>query len=83
MTTNKSTKKMSYTAEELKLSGGLARNEKQYVEAFLNKIRFLHQENSAEGSSIQTFAVQSYEVRDKIPTSSMNKLLHLYTTRIR
>ncbi len=57
-----------------------ARNENQYIEAYLQKISFSHEESS-DSSSTQTFSVQSYEVRDRLDTSSMNKLLHLYTTR--
>ena len=52
------------------------------MEAYLSKISFSHQESSSSAST-QTFSVHSYEVRDRLTASDMNKLLHLYTTRTR
>lgn len=62
-----------------------ARNVNQYVEVYLHKMSLLHEENAAcpSAPAVQTFSIHSYEVRDRLNTSSMNKLLHLYTTRTR
>ncbi len=54
----------------------------QSIELCIHKINFTH-EDFSDGSSGQRLTVQTYEIKDKLVNSDINKLLHLYTTKAR
>ena len=76
------------TTEALKIRGGPDRQERQLLEVFLSKISAQHEvyDNGTENrreSSRQIFLMKSFEIRDKLENSDINKLLHLYSNKLR
>ena len=71
--------------EGLKCRGGHGRQNRKLLEVFLSKISAQHEvypENGRE-SSRQIVMIRSFEVRDKLENSDINKLLHLYSNKLR
>ena len=73
------------TNEGLKCRGGHDRKSRQLIEVFLSKISAQHElypEDNREASR-QILMIKSFEVRDKLENSDINKLLHLYSNKLR
>lgn len=72
-------------AEILKTRGGPHRIENQLIEVHLSQLSMQHEvypETCAE-SSRQIVIVKSFEVHDRLASSDINKLLHLYSSQVR
>lgn len=68
-----------------KSEGGPGRRREEMIEVRLAKVSFQHEAYPAEAteSSRQVVVVNSFEVRDRLKASAINKLLHLYSSRHR
>lgn len=73
------------SAEGLKCRGGQSRKNDQLLEVYLSKISAQHELYPVESreASRQILIINSFEVRDKLVTSDINKLLHLYSNKLR
>ena len=71
--------------EGLKCRGGPKRKTDQLLEIFLSKISAQHElyPDTAREASRQILIINNFEVRDKIESSDINKLLHLYSNKLR
>ena len=71
--------------EGLKCRGGPKRNTDQLLEIFLSKVSAQHElyPETAREASRQILIINNFEVRDKIESSDINKLLHLYSNKLR
>ena len=72
-------------SDGLKTKGGPGRNSSQMLEISLQKISLQHEiyPSSSTQSSRQIAIVKSFEIRDRLATSDINKLLHLYSNKMR
>ena len=82
---NKSKNSWNNSVEGLKCKGGPNRKSDQLLEIFLSKISAQHElyPETAREASRQILIVNSFEIRDKIESSDINKLLHLYSNKLR
>ena len=75
------------TTEALKTRGGPNRQESQLLEVFLSKVSAQHEVYAGESSRLeasrQILLIKSFEIRDKLENSDINKLLHLYSNKLR
>lgn len=76
---------LNNTPDGLKTRGGPGRNADQLLEVFISKVSGQHEiypEDSRQASR-QILIVNSFEIRDKLASSDINKLLHLYSNKLR
>lgn len=75
----------SNTVEGLKCRGGPGRRTDQLIEIFLSKISAQHElyPDDCREASRQILMINNFEVRDKLESSDINKLLHLYSNKLR
>ena len=71
--------------EALKTRGGPDRQDRQLLEIFLSKISAQHEVylGDSREASRQILLIRSFEIRDKLENSDINKLLHLYSNKLR
>ena len=77
--------KLTNTSESLKIRGGPDRQESQLLEIVLTKVSAQHEVYPGESreASRQILLMKSFEIRDKLESSDINKLLHLYSNKLR
>ena len=84
-TSSRSKDQWNNSIEGLKCRGGPKRKTDQLLEVFLSKISAQHElyPDTAREASRQILIINNFEVRDKIESSDINKLLHLYSNKLR
>ena len=77
--------KLTNSSESLKVRGGPDRQENQLLEIVLSKVSAQHEVYPGESreASRQILLMKSFEIRDKLESSDINKLLHLYSNKLR
>ncbi|CAB4005705.1 autophagy-related 2 homolog B isoform X1 [Paramuricea clavata] len=78
-------KRSSSTKVNWKTNGGESRDINTLVEVQLNKVRFQYEEYPAETKQAwrQVLLIQDVEIRDRLSSSQINKLLYQYSTEAR